>query len=169
MVANPPPMAAATAEASGGRTLAGKAWRGRTAALLKSLWRFAQPMLFALIGVAVDLSAIKAEFFGYAVIVVGVAVTVRCIVTFCILLPDAFLNHWERLFLTLAWLPKATVQAAIGSLALDAAREAGGEAGQVERGLILLTLAVVSILLTAPAGALAIAYAGPRLLERGGG
>lgn len=56
-------------------------------------------------------------------------------------------------------------QAAIGSKALDMAREEGDQ-NLVKFGLDLLTLAVLAILITAPTGALAIGLAGPRLLAR---
>ena len=143
-----------------------KLWLDEVKGLLKGAWRVAQPMLFALIGAAVDLRVVQASAVGLAVAVVVVAVTVRCCITYAVLLPDAFLTHAERTFLAIAWLPKATVQAAIGSVALDTARATGDAE---EGGLILLTLAVVAILVTAPAGALAIAVGGPRLLQREGG
>lgn len=56
-------------------------------------------------------------------------------------------------------------QAAIGSKALDMAREEGDEA-LIKFGLDVLTLAVLAILITAPIGALGIGLAGPRLLAR---
>lgn len=56
-------------------------------------------------------------------------------------------------------------QAAIGSKALDLAREEGDEAA-VGFGLDVLTLAVLAILITAPIGALGIGLTGPRLLAR---
>ena len=45
------------------------------------------------------------------------------------------LNMREKLFIPLAWLPKATVQAAIGSIALDTAREKNAPADQIELGI----------------------------------
>lgn len=57
------------------------------------------------------------------------------------------------------------IQAAIGSKALDMAREEGDQ-NLVKFGLDVLTLAVLAILITAPTGALAIGLAGPRLLAR---
>lgn len=56
-------------------------------------------------------------------------------------------------------------QAAIGSKALDMAREVGDET-MIKFGLDVLTLAVLAILTTAPIGALGIGLAGPRLLEQ---
>lgn len=56
-------------------------------------------------------------------------------------------------------------QAAIGSKALDLAREEGDQTKE-EFGLVVLTLAVLAILITAPIGVLGIGLAGPRLLAR---
>ena len=57
------------------------------------------------------------------------------------------------------------MQAAIGALALDKAREIGNNPEEVELGKKILTLAVLSILITAPIGAAIIAITGPMLLH----
>ena len=67
-----------------------------------------------------------------------------------------------------AWLPKATVQAAVGGSALDLMRERSHGAEAEERGSLVLVLSVVIILLTAPVGALGIALAGPAWLSHDG-
>ena len=66
----------------------------------------------------------------------------------------------ERLFCVLAYLPKATVQAAIGSVPLALGLSCGS---------VVLSVAVLGILITAPLGALAIDLSGPRLLHDGSG
>ncbi|XP_053533569.1 sodium/hydrogen exchanger 9B2-like [Ictalurus punctatus] len=71
----------------------------------------------------------------------------------------------EKIFIALAWMPKATVQAAIGSTALDTARVKQDEECQ-RFGMDVLSVAVLSILITAPLGALLIGLCGPRLLRR---
>lgn len=80
------------------------------------------------------------------------------------------LNIKERIFISFAWLPKATVQAAIGPVAYDLVRTTlppGPDRDIAEkRGLQILTLAVISILLTAPLGAIAIMLTGPKLLSK---
>ena len=63
----------------------------------------------------------------------------------------------ERLFCVLAYLPKATVQAAIGGVPLALGMPCGD---------LVLSVAVLSILLTAPLGAIAIDRSAPRLLEQ---
>lgn len=67
------------------------------------------------------------------------------------------LNMKEKLFCILAYIPKATVQAAIGATPLSMG---------VESGDLILSLAVLSIIITAPLGAIAIKVSGHRLLER---
>ncbi|MGE4286457.1 MAG: sodium:proton antiporter, partial [Phycisphaerae bacterium] len=71
----------------------------------------------------------------------------------------------ERIFITLSYLPKATVQAAIGASPLLAMKAAGMDAGP---GEIILAVAAMSILLTAPLGSLAISIGGKRLLDAAG-
>ena len=70
------------------------------------------------------------------------------------------MNYRERLYVAIAWLPKATVQAAIGAVALDTAITPE----DIERGHLVLTIAVLSIILTAPLGAIAIDYLAPKML-----
>lgn len=75
-------------------------------------------------------------------------------------------NLHERLFIALAWSPKATVQAAVGALALDLARHHQAGAQAEIYGLQVLTLAVLAIICTSPIGALAISRSGPRWLQQ---
>ena len=77
------------------------------------------------------------------------------------------LTFKERLFVSLAWLPKATVQAAIGPMAYDAAINGKVRNEEhVELGLKVLTIAVLVILVTAPIGAIAIMTSAPKLLNK---
>merc|ERR1711920_912199 len=81
------------------------------------------------------------------------------------------LSRQERLFIALAWTPKATVQAALGAVPLTMIREnmepSDPKFSEYEKhGLAILTCAVFSILLTAPIGLLVIQKLGPRWLEK---
>ena len=67
------------------------------------------------------------------------------------------LSAKERLFCVIAYLPKATVQAAIGSVPL---------AMGLPCGQIVLSVAVLAILITAPLGAIGIDKTAPRLLKK---
>ena len=107
------------------------------------LWLAAEVILFVLVGAAVDirytLSAGPA-----AVLMILIALCFRAVgVTLC--MTGTALNKKERLFCVIAYLPKATVQAAIGSVPL---------AMGLPCGQIVLSVAVLAILITAPMGAL---------------
>ncbi len=135
------------------------------AAGLGRVWLVAQPMLFGLIGAAVVLSTVEPSYVVTGLIVLAFGLMVRVAVGYSSVATAAF-EHRERLFVALAWIPKATVQAAIGGLALDLAREqALGEQAEIY-GTQVLTVAVLAILVTAPVGAVAIAKTGPRWLTR---
>ncbi|XP_070185808.1 sodium/hydrogen exchanger 9B2-like isoform X2 [Littorina saxatilis] len=128
------------------------------------LWMIFQPLLFGLIGAAVQIDRLSAETVGEGIAVLCIGLTVRCLVAFLAVFGTNF-NMKERLFIPLAWLPKATVQAAIGAIAYDTARERGDKDLMV-LGEKCLQLAVLSILLTAPTGAGLIAITGPFFLTR---
>jgi NhaP-type Na+/H+ or K+/H+ antiporter len=114
---------------------------------LASIWVFAELVLFTLVGAQVDLGvAWRSGLAGLAVLVIGLVA--RCIGTLLCLQGSA-LSAGERLFVTVASIPKATVQAAIGALPLMAMRAAGPTAP----GEIILAVAVLSIVTTAPLGA----------------
>ena len=122
---------------------------------LADLWAGAQLFLFVLIGAAVQLPVMRqAGLLGLAVILIGLCGRTTGVFTALIGSP---LNLKERSFAAIAYSPKATVQAAIGGIPL-ALGLPGGE--------IILSVAVLSIVFTAPLGALAIARSAPLLLEK---
>jgi NhaP-type Na+/H+ or K+/H+ antiporter len=125
-------------------------------AKLKKLWVFAELLLFALVGAQVNVQvAWRAGLAGAVLIVAGLAA--RSFGTY-ISLSGSRLTSAEKWFCVVSYLPKATVQAAIGAAPL-AAGLAGGE--------IILAVAVLSIILTAPPGAAAIRVLGERILAEG--
>lgn len=101
---------------------------------------------------------------GLGIAVLGIGLTIRMVVSYLAVL-GTNLNRKERLFVTVAWLPKATVQAAIGAVAYDMALEKGDD-DLIALGEKILTLAVLSIILTAPTGAGIVTILGPRFLHR---
>lgn len=131
-------------------------------AKLGKIWVFAEILLFTMVGAQVDIAvALKAGLAGTLIVALGLAA--RSIGTWlCLIGSD--LNRGERWFVVISYIPKATVQAAIGGGALVAMKAAGMDTGP---GEIILAVAVLSILLTAPLGAWAIAIAGERWLEPG--
>ena len=89
---------------------------------LAIFWMFCQPFLFGTVGAAVLFSKIEGSMIlkGLAVIIIGVSA--RWIATFCVAFEKKYTNK-ERAFMAFAWIPKATVQAALGGLTLAKAEE----------------------------------------------
>ncbi len=127
---------------------------------LGKIWVFAQLLLFTLVGSQVNLRvAAGAGIAGVAVILfglVGRSIGVQICLLGSELLPK------ERVFVGVSYLPKATVQAAIGAAPLMAMAAAGLDTGV---GELILAIAVMSIVATAPLGALLISWAGGNLLD----
>ena len=128
-------------------------------AKLAKLWVFAEIVLFSLVGAQVNLAvAWRAGLAGAGVI--GLGLLARGVgVLVC--LAFSRLNIKERLFVVVAYAPKATVQAAIGAAPLMAMRMTGMDTAP---GEVILAVAVLSIVLTAPAGAWMIRWLGDRVL-----
>ena len=123
---------------------------------LKKLWVFAELLLFVLVGAQVNIHvAWKAGLAGAAVIAVGLVF--RSVGTWVSLMGTPY-NWREKLFCVVSYIPKATVQAAIGAVPLAAG---------VASGEVILAVAVLSILLTAPLGAIGIMIMGERILDYG--
>lgn len=123
---------------------------------LSHIWVFAEIMLFVLIGMQVD-PAVALEAGLPAIPVVLAGLTARSAGVW-LSLWGSELNKKERLFCVFAYTPKATVQAALGSVPL-ALGIPGGEQ--------ILALAVLFVLVTAPLGLVSIRTLGPRLLNDG--
>lgn len=123
---------------------------------LKRIWVFAELLLFVLVGAQVNIHvAWKAGLAGAVVILVGLIF--RSVGTYLSLLGTPF-NWKEKLFCVVAYVPKATVQAAIGAVPLAAG---------VASGEVILAVAVLSIILTAPLGAIGIKVFGEKVLDHG--
>ncbi len=148
--------------------VAGRVWSDASLPVARAMgrvWAVAQPMLFGLIGAAVALSAIESDYIGLGLVIIALGLTVRLAVTYFSADTNRFTTN-ERLFLAVAWVPKATVQAAVGALALDLAREYNSGPQFESYGVQVVTIAVLAIIITAPVGAVAIASTGPRWLDR---
>lgn len=118
------------------------------------LWVAAEILLFVLVGATVDIKYAAAAG-ATAVIVIFLALLFRMAGVFVCMLRTR-LSMRERLFCMIAYLPKATVQAAIGSLPLSMG---------LPCGKIVLTVAVLAILITAPLGAFGIDMTYKKLLK----
>ncbi|XP_051982698.1 sodium/hydrogen exchanger 9B2-like [Xyrauchen texanus] len=132
--------------------------------IVERFWDVFQPLLFGLIGAEIVISALEITTVSLGIACLFMALTVRLLITFAVVLRAGF-NLKEKVFIALAWMPKATVQAAIGSTALDMARSKNDLELQ-KYGMDVLTVAVLSILITAPIGALVIGLLGPRMLQK---
>ncbi len=119
------------------------------------LWLGAEIFLFVLVGVAVDINyALNAGV--VAVVIVILALIFRMFGVLLSLIKTN-LNKKEKLFCMLSYTPKATVQAAIGTIPL---------AMGLSCGSVVLTVAVVSILITAPFGAICIDNLYKKMLKK---
>lgn len=119
------------------------------------LWIAAEVILFVLVGAAVDIRYTMQAGIA-AVLMIFVGLMFRAVgVSLCML--GTKLNKKERLFCVIAYLPKATVQAAIGSVPL---------AMGLPCGQIVLSVAVLAILITAPLGAAGMDLTYDKLLVR---
>lgn len=119
------------------------------------LWIAAEVVLFVFVGAAVDIrytlsAGIAAVFMIFIALIFRTAGVLICTI-------KTKLNMKERIFCVIAYLPKATVQAAIGSVPLAAG---------LACGKIILSVAVLAIIITAPLGALGIDNTYKKLLEK---
>ena len=130
------------------------------------IWKFFQPLLFGLIGAEVVFSEITGDELAKGAGVLACGIISRA-VTVIFAVQGNNLNIKETIFVIIAWLPKATVQAAIGSAALDQALRTGSDAEQ-EYGRIVLTVALLDIMIFGPIGAISIGLLGPHLLTQEG-
>ena len=127
----------------------------RLSSKYSKLWIAAEVMLFVLVGATVNIKyALGASI--PAILLIMTVIVFRMVGVFLCLLGTS-LSYKERLFCMIAYCPKATVQAAIGSIPLSMGLSSGN---------IILTVAVLSILITAPLGAFAIDFSYKKLLNR---
>lgn len=118
------------------------------------LWIFAEILLFVLVGAEVNISYVSKLGF-ISVIMVFLALIIRSCGTL-ISISGSNLNKKEKLFTVFSYMPKATVQAAIGAVPL---------ANGLSSGHIILSMAVMGILITAPIGAIFIDNFYTKLLD----
>ena len=119
------------------------------------LWVAAELLLFVLVGATVDLHYAYAAGLSAVILIFGVLLFRMAGVWVCLFKTKLLFK--ERLFCMLAYMPKATVQAAIGSVPLSMGLSCGN---------IVLTVAVLAILITAPLGAFLIDLTYKKLLSR---
>jgi len=126
----------------------------RLSSKYNKLWVAAEVLLFVLVGATVDISYIARAGILSVLLVAGALIMRMAGVFICLL--KTSLSPKERLFCMMAYTPKATVQAAIGGIPLSMGLSCGH---------LVLTVAVISILLTAPFGALCVDHSYKKLLS----
>ena len=118
------------------------------------VWKYGKIYLFAFVGMAINPSLVgKYLWIGIAMLIISL--TVRSIGV-VISLIGTDLSFKERIFCVIAYLPKATVQSAKAGIPLQMG-VAGGE--------VMQAIAILSVLITAPIGAIGIKLSSPRLLN----
>ena len=132
-----------------------KSVSGRLSEKFGKLWIAAEVVLFVMVGAAVDIRY-TATAGGAAVVMILLALIFRA-AGVCVCMAGTALNKKERLFTVIAYLPKATVQAEIGSVPM---------AMGLSCGQIVLSVAVLAILITAPLGAIGMDMTYRSLLKR---
>lgn len=125
----------------------------RLAEKFNKLWIVAEVVLFVLVGAAVDIKYAKAGGISVVLLIFGVLLFRMLGVLCCLIRTE--LNWKERLFCMIGYMPKATVQAAIGGIPLAMGLSCGN---------IVLSVAVVAIIITAPLGAFLIDLTYKKLL-----
>lgn len=125
----------------------------RVSSKFNKIWVFAQLLLFVLVGAEVNIYvAIDSGLIGLLIIAIGLmARSVGVLLS----VAGTNLNRKEKFFCVISYVPKATVQAAIGAVPLSMG---------VASGEVILAIAVLSILITAPLGAIGIKYTSERWL-----
>lgn len=119
------------------------------------LWCVAEIVLFVLVGATVDLHYVVQTGFAAVILIFCVLLFRMTGVFLCLLKTD--LTVKEKLFCMIAYLPKATVQAAIGGIPLSLGLPCGNT---------VMSVAVLSILITAPLGAFLIDLSNTKLLKK---
>lgn len=127
----------------------------RISGKFSKIWVVAELVLFVLVGAVVDISYVYSAGVAAVLVIFG-SLVFRSVGVFLSLIKSG-LNAKEEVFCNLGYLPKATVQAAVGAIPLAAGIPAGN---------IILSVAVLSIIITAPLGALCIDLTYKRFLTR---
>ncbi len=126
----------------------------RLSAKLNKVWVLAEIILFVLIGARVDILVIS-DAGAVGIAIIGLGLIFRSSGVWLALLGSG-LNVKEKVFAMMSYTPKATVQAAIGAVPLSMG---------VASGEFILAMAVLSIVVTAPIGAIAIRLLAPKCLK----
>ena len=121
---------------------------------MNGIWKYGKLYLFSFVGMAIN-PILVGEYLFIGILILSISLTIRSIGVL-IALTGTNLNIKERLFCVIAYLPKATVQSAKASIPIQMG-VAGGE--------IMQAIPILSVLITAPIGAIGIRLTSDRLLN----
>ncbi|EFN71977.1 Mitochondrial sodium/hydrogen exchanger NHA2 [Camponotus floridanus] len=126
-------------------------------------WMIFEPILFGVTGAQITISELEGKivYLSLGCLVAGIVIRIGATMVCGI---GSNLNLKEKVFISLSLMVKATVQAALGPVTLDEVNK--GNQREVEYAEMILMLCVLSVLLTAPAGAIIITLSGPKLLTK---
>ena len=136
----------------------------RMAMKFNKIWVLAEILLFVYIGTEVRLSEIDTSIIGIGLVVLVIGLAARSVGVWLSLIGSK-LNQKEKVFCMIAYWPKATVQAAMGAVPLTMILNGTITSLDESIGQLILAMAVLSIVFTAPLGAIGIRTTGPKLLE----
>ncbi|XP_055907045.1 sodium/hydrogen exchanger 9B2-like [Eupeodes corollae] len=134
---------------------------------LDLLWKFLKPVSFSLIGKEINFSVLDGRTVLYGLIVIAVGCMFRLGASYYST-NGANLTTKERCYITICGFPKATVQAALGPIALDMARQLNAGPDILSLASNILVISVIAIIFTAPLGAILMIQLAPRWLKHEG-
>ncbi|KMZ05222.1 sodium/hydrogen exchanger 9B2 isoform X1 [Drosophila simulans] len=134
---------------------------------LDLMWKFLKPVSFALIGKEINFNVLQGHVIGYGALLVLVGSLFRLAFAY-LSTYGGNLSRKERAYITISGFPKATVQAALGPVALDMARAASvASPEQLALAGNVLIISVLAIIFTAPLGAILMLRLAPYWLKHG--
>jgi len=137
----------------------------RLALKFQKVWVLAEILLFAYIGTELRVQELSSNIIVTGLLVLAMGLLARSVGVWLSLLGSE-LNANERRFCAISYLPKATVQAAMGAVPLTMVLQGKIPQMSEENGKTILAIAVLSIVVTAPLGAIGVKLFGPRLLSQ---
>lgn len=136
----------------------------RMAAKFNKIWVLAEILLFVYIGTEVEISKIDHSLIGIGLVILLFGLIARSVGVGISLLGSG-LTLKDKIFCIIAYWPKATVQAAMGAVPLTMIQSGNITGLSEDIGQVILAMAVLSIVITAPLGAIGIKLTGPKLLK----
>ncbi|KNC22346.1 hypothetical protein FF38_02922 [Lucilia cuprina] len=127
-------------------------------------WMIFEPILFGITGATIKISELDPDIVSVGIGCIAIGAVLRILCTAGIAFGDK-LNMKEKFFVALSWMSKATVQAALGPVAM---KHLAADAPETDKhyAYVVQTIAVLSIVLTAPLGAILISVTGTKLLTK---